>query len=193
MMEHLIHLTAPLNSFFSCPGKYAIPILIGILMIIPAIQAGPAANNSTTIIGTPVENPIADTRPSVTNEDLMPSPPLRITISGKITTPDGLPVDGATVRTEFFVTSDTQSVTVKSEADGSYRINNALGYNQKMSVEKEGYTPITRDMTFNKNLNTLDFTLQPTTQPSPGFTGLLCIAALFGSLLIVVPRKARRC
>jgi hypothetical protein len=111
----------------------------------------------------------------------------RITISGKITTPEGHPIAGATVQLE----SETLPVTVESETDGSYHINNAYGYHQKISVEKNGYTNVTKKITFDQNLNTLDFTLEPTTQPASGFTAVLCLVALLGSVLIVISRKER--
>lgn len=122
----------------------------------------------------------------------MPDLPPRITISGKITTPDGHPVEGAMVRTEFFSVYDTKSVTVQSEADGSYRINNSHGFNQKISVEKNGYANVTKEMTFKQNVNTVDFTLQPATKPAPGFTPWLCLVAILGSLLIIISRKELR-
>jgi hypothetical protein len=121
----------------------------------------------------------------------VPTPPLRVTISGKITTPDGHPIEGAMVRTEFFMTSDTQSVTVESETDGSYRINNAHGFNQKISVEKNGYANVTKEMSFNKNVNTVDFTLEPTTQPASGFAAALCLVAIVVSVLFFIFRKER--
>jgi hypothetical protein len=115
----------------------------------------------------------------------MPDLPPRITISGMITTPDGRPVEGATVRTEFPRTYDTKTVIVESDADGSYRINDAHGFNQKISVEKNGYVNVTREMSFKQNLNTVDFILEPTTKPAPGFTGVLCLGAILGTLLII--------
>ena len=185
MTERWILLTVPHNSFFSRIWKFVLPVLIGLLILVSAIHADPAINNSTTFIGGSVVNQVADVRPSATNENLMPSPPLRITISGKITTPDGTPVEGATIRTEFFMTYDTRSVAVESEADGSYRINDAHGFNQKISVGKNGYVYVTKEMTFKQNVNTVDFILEPTTKPALGFTSVLCLVAIVGTLLII--------
>jgi len=126
---------------------------------------------------------------SIKVETGMPSLPPRITISGKITTPDGRPVEGATVRTEFPRAYDTKSVTVQSETDGTYRINNAHGFSQKISVEKNGYANVTKEMTFNQNLNTADFILEPTTKPAPGFTTVFCLGAITGTLLIISRKK----
>ena len=241
MTEHLIHLTAPHNFlFFSRAMKFALPVLIGLLMIIPAIHAEPDRGTSmipagdsaiildikapqekkvflnlpepprVTVIGyvrnrealqsvivssnegsTDCGNTsfISCTIPVTTRLNqitvtAMDTVGLRITISGKITTPDGHPIEGATVRTEFPRIYDTQTVTVESEADGSYRINNAQGFRQTMSVEKEGYTNVTKEMVFNKNLNTADFVLEPVTQPTPGFSSVLCLVAILGTLLI---------
>jgi len=189
MTGHLIHLTAPHNSFFSRAWKFTIPVLIGLLTIVPVIHAEQNSTDMMIVNSSPTETQVTGVIPSVTNEALMPSPPLRITISGKITTPDGHPVDGATIRTEFFMTYDTKSVTVKSEADGSYRINDAHGFYQKISVEKNGYANVTKEMTFNQNLNTADFILEPTTKPAPGFTTVICLGAIIGTLLIISRRK----
>jgi hypothetical protein len=120
----------------------------------------------------------------------VPGLPPRITISGKITTPDGHPVEGAIVQTEFFSAYETKSVIVQSEADGSYRINDAHGFNQKMTVEKKGYTNVTKDMTFKQNVNTVDFILEPTTKSTPGFTSASCLVAILGVLLIIFRRNA---
>jgi hypothetical protein len=120
----------------------------------------------------------------------MPDLPPRITISGKITTPDGRPIEGATVQTEFPRPYDTKTVTVQSEADGTYRINNAHGFHQKISVEKNGYANITKEMTFTQNVNTADFILEPTTKPASGFTVIICLVAVLGTLLII-SRKER--
>jgi len=127
---------------------------------------------------------------SINVETGMPDLPLRITISGKITTPDGRPIEGATVRTEFPRPYDTKTVTVQSEADGTYRINNAHGFRQKISVEKNGYANITKEMTFTQNVNTADFILEPTTKPAFGFTIIICLVAVLGTLLII-SRKER--
>jgi len=159
-------------------------------MIVPVIHAEQNSNDMMIMNSSLAGTQVAGVMPSVTNEALMPSPPLRITISGKITTPDGHPVEGATVRTEFFWTYDTKSVTVQSEADGSYRINNAHGFNQKIRVEKNGDANVTKEMTFTQNVNTADFILEPTTKPAPGFTIIICLVAVLGTLLII-SRKRR--
>jgi len=147
--------------------------------------------NRITITATDSDGTRVSTTRNFSVEYGVPTPPLRITISGKITTPDEHPIEGATVRTEFFMTYDTQSVTVESEADGSYRINNAHGFNQKISVEKNGYANVTKEMSFNKNVNTVDFTLEPTTQPASGFTAVLCLVAILGSVMLIIFRKER--
>ncbi|MFA6332163.1 MAG: carboxypeptidase-like regulatory domain-containing protein [Methanoregula sp.] len=117
----------------------------------------------------------------------VPGLPTRITISGKITTPDGHPIEGAMVRTHY-----TESAIAESEADGSYRINNARGFRQIMSVEKEGYTNVTKEMVFNKNLNTVDFILEPTTKSVSGFTAILCLVGILGTLLIISRKERTR-
>ena len=251
---------------FSRAWKYTVPVLIGLLMIIPGINAQPGvgtstdpADESTLLIDiiTPQENEfiLSDVVPhhiwvtgmvksplplqsvivsssqgstncgnqssfgcdvavakgaekiAVTATDMagnhvfrtrnirvetgMPDLPLRITISGKITAPDGDPIEGATIRTEFFRTYDTQTVTVKSETDGSYRINNAHGYRQNMSVEKEGYLPVSKEIVFSKNVNTADFTLYPTTKSTPGFAGIVCLYAILMTAILIIHKKTK--
>ena len=264
-MERLIRLTAPHNFlFFPRAIKFALPVLIGLLMIIPAIHAEPdmvtptiSAGDSAIIIDikAPQEKKVFLNLPepphvtvigyvrnmeslqsviissnegstdcgntsfisctiSVTKglnkititamdsfgrrvsttrnfsiEYGVPDLPPRITISGKITTPDGRPVEGATVRTEFPRPYDTKTVTVQSEADGTYRINNAHGFNQKISVEKIGYANVTKEMTFAQNVNTADFILEPITKPAPGFTTVLCLVAITGIVLMTIYRR----
>ena len=147
--------------------------------------------NRITITATDSDGTRISTTRNFSVEYGVPTPPFRITIFGKITTPDGHPIEGAKVRTEFFMTYNTQSVTVESEADGSYRINNAHGFRQNISVEKYGYTNVTKEIIFNKNVNTVDFTLEPTTKPLSGFTAVLCLVAILGSVLIIISRKER--
>ncbi len=149
----------------------------------------PVANGLNRIIVTATD--LAGNRVSRTRDFTIysggPTQAPRITISGNITTTDGHPIAGTTVQLE----SETLPVTVESETDGSYRINNAYGYHQKIHVEKNGYTNVTKEITFNQNLNTLDFTLEPTTQPASGFTAVLCLIAIIGSVLVVISRKER--
>jgi copper chaperone CopZ len=111
--------------------------------------------------------------------------PPRITISGRITSADGLPIEGAVIRLE----SDTAPVTTESGTDGAYRISNAYGYSQKMCVEKTGYANVTREMTFDRNLNTLDFTMVPATRPAYSFSAVLCLVVLMGIVLTIVYRN----
>ena len=165
-------------------------IAITIVSVVYAENVTETSITSPVITIDPIGNQTIVVRASTTNEEFMPDLPPRITISGKITTPDGYPVEGATVRTEFYRAYDTKSVTMQSEADGSYRINNAHGFNQKISVEKKGYTNVTKEMTFKQNVNTVDFILEPTTKPASGFTTVLCLVAILGTLLII-SRKER--
>jgi len=174
MTEHLILLTVSHNPFFPRTWKYAIPVLIALFTLVTVVHADQTTNNSLVFQSSITETQVADVRPSVTNEDLMPSPPLRITISGKITTPDGQPVSGAIIRSE----SESWPASAESGPDGLYRINNARGYRQNLSVEKDGYIPVSSTIVFAQNVNTADFTLEPATKPSPGFAGFICILAI---------------
>jgi hypothetical protein len=40
-------------------------------------------------------------------------------------------------------------------------------------------------MSFKQNVNTVDFILEPKTKPAPGFTTVICLGAILGTLLII--------
>lgn len=186
MTERWILLTAPPNPFFSRTCKYAIPLLIALLTLVTVVHAEQTTNNSQVFQSSITETQVSEVRPSVTNEDLMPSPPLRITISGKITTFGGQPVSGAIIRSE----SVSWPASAESGPDGSYRINDARGYRQNLTVEKEGYIPVSTIIVFNRNVNTADFTLEPATKHSPGFAGFISIlATLIAAILLLRMRS----
>jgi len=110
-----------------------------------------------------------------------PVQPIRITIAGKITDPDGQPVAGAIIR----LASESWPASTESESDGSYRISNAYGNNQTIVIEKDGYIPVSTTIVFNQNVNSADFTLEPAMKPSPGFEGFFCILAILISVVLL--------
>ncbi|MDD2473371.1 MAG: carboxypeptidase-like regulatory domain-containing protein, partial [Methanoculleus sp.] len=85
-------------------------------------------------------------------------PPPSIIVSGEVTDPDGNPIPGASVRFESVLTLDDEplAVTATTGADGGYRAEGAPGYRQTVTVEKEGYSPLRRDVVFENLTNELD-------------------------------------
>jgi hypothetical protein len=153
----------------------------------------PAAKglNRITVTATDSNGTSRSVTRNFTVEYGVPDLPPRITISGKITKPDGSPVEDAIVNAAYVMNNDTHQVTAESEADGSYRINNARGFRQIISIEKKGYANVTKELVFSKNVNTADFTLEPKTKPASGFTSVLCFVAILGTVLIICARKGQ--
>ncbi len=115
----------------------------------------------------------------------IPPPPV-ITVSGKVTDPEGNPIHNASVRFEsvFDLDDEILSVTNTTERDGRYLIENALGYRQTIIVQKEGYLPLQREIVYE-----LDLELEPSGQEVPGFGLQTGIIGVLGALLILRGKK----
>ena len=115
-----------------------------------------------------------------------------ITVSGKVTDPEGNPIHNASVRFEsvFDLDDEILSVTNTTERDGRYLIENALGYRQTIIVQKEGYLPLQREIVFGNLTNELDLELEPSGQEVPGFGLQTGIIGVLGALLILQGKKA---
>ncbi|MDD3622733.1 MAG: hypothetical protein PHQ81_10045 [Methanofollis sp.] len=63
-------------------------------------------------------------------------PPQAITVSGRVTNPDGTPVPGATVRFEsaFSLENRPRSATATTDDDGHHLIKDAVGHQQEGGV-----------------------------------------------------------
>lgn len=120
----------------------------------------------------------------------IPPPPV-ITVSGKVTDPEGNPIHNASVRFEsvFDLDDEILSVTNTTERDGRYLIENALGYRQTIIVQKEGYLPLQREIVFGNLTNELGLELEPSGQEVPGFGLQTGIIGVLGALLILRGKK----
>jgi len=156
----------------------------------------PVAEGNETITVTLIDN-LGKTSEAVlhvyVNVDIPPPP--WIYVIGTVRDVDGRPVPGATVRFESVLplVSGPHPVTTGTADDGGYLIANAFGYDQNISVEKEGYQPLHREASFENTTNRLDLILEPEPpqeQAVPGFSGGMGILALAGGLLAV--RAGRR-
>jgi hypothetical protein len=116
-------------------------------------------------------------------------PPEAITVSGRVTDPGGNPVPGASVKFESVFTLDKEhlAVTTVTGPDGRYHVENAIGYQQRGTVEKEGYLPLGREVVFENLTNTLDLAIEPEGAAVPGFG--LPAAVLVLLLALIVRRR----
>ncbi len=118
-------------------------------------------------------------------------PPPAITVSGRVTDPEGNPIHNASVRFEsvFDLDGEILSVTNTTEKDGRYLIKNALGYRQTIIVQKEGYLPLQREIIFEDLTNELDLELSPSGREVPGFGLQAGIIGVLGALLVRQGKK----
>ncbi len=149
----------------------------------------PVAEGNETITVT-----LTDTR-GKTSEAILPiyvnvdiPPPPFITVIGRVTDTDGHPVPGATVTfaSVLPLSGTSRPVTTETDGDGGYLIENAFGYAQNITVEKEGYLPLRREVVFENITNRLELQLEPDPeqeqalpgQTVPGFCALMGVLAL---------------
>ncbi|MCM2466254.1 carboxypeptidase-like regulatory domain-containing protein [Methanoculleus oceani] len=156
----------------------------------------PVAEGNETITVTLIDNLGKTTEAALriyVNVDIPPPP--RIYVIGTVRDTDGHPVPGATVRFESTLPlfGAPYPVTTETAGDGGYLIANAFGYGQNVSVEKDGYLPLHREISFENTTNRLDLELEPEppqAQTAPGFSAWMGILALSGGLSAV--RAGRR-
>jgi len=114
-------------------------------------------------------------------------PPPWIYVLGTVRDADGRPVPNATVRFESTLPLawGPHPVTTGTAGDGGYLIANAFGYGQTISVEKEGYLPLHREVVFENTTNRLDLEVEvePQGRTVPGFSARMGIFALLCGLL----------
>jgi len=149
-----------------------------------------SGKSTITVIVTDVSgNSTEETRNFTVNIGL--PPPATISLKGKITDQQGLPLANVSVSSESCLTLDNKPFVVHAQTgkDGTYLIQDAIGYCQKISVEKEGYVPLTQEIVFENETNEFDFDLRPRPNFTPGFGFSLCIVALLSGLLIAYRRR----
>jgi len=155
----------------------------------------PVAEGNETITVTLVDN-LGKTSEAVLhvyiNVDIPPPP--WITVIGTVRDADGWPVRDATVRfaSALPLAWGPHPVTTMTAGDGSYLITDAFGYGQTISVEKEGYLPLHREVVFENTTSRLDLELEPEPpQTVPGFTAGAGVIALSCGLLAIRAKKRR--
>ncbi len=79
--------------------------------------------------------------------------------------------------------------TTKSGSDGMYKMKKAIGFFQRVTVQKEGYQTLEREVTFKEYNNELNLTLTPVGTSVPGFNFEVAISAILICLFLVNVRK----
>jgi len=69
--------------------------------------------------------------------------------------------------------------------DGRYLVEDTLGYRQTVTVEKEGYSTLREEFTFENLTNTLDLELKPSSRTVPGFGSAVGVLGLLGARWIL--------
>ena len=75
--------------------------------------------------------------------------------------------------------------TIVTGENGRYLVENALGYRQTVTVEKEGYAPLREEFIFENLTNDLDLELEPLPRTVPGFGSTLAVLSLLGFFLLI--------
>ncbi|MDD4255070.1 MAG: carboxypeptidase regulatory-like domain-containing protein [Methanofollis sp.] len=147
----------------------------------------PVSKGENTITVVAVDNlgNRAEETLSVTVRIGMP-PPEAITVSGRVTDPAGNPVPGAVVRfeSEIMLEDNPLAATTVTGPDGRYLVENAIGYRQTITVGKEGYLPLRREVVFENLTNTLDLEMEPEGRTVPGFDLSVGVLALLLALIV---------
>jgi len=120
-----------------------------------------------------------------------PPGPGTIWVTGWVIDTNGQTMPNASIIFETIGERYTITATTKTGADGSYKMKKALGYFQKITVQKEGYQTSVSEVRFKPLYNDLNLTLTPQGRPVPGFHFGSVISAILVFSLFVVVRKCK--
>jgi len=111
--------------------------------------------------------------------------------SGKVLDNTSRPVPGVTVRFISDLTYDGKNLssTAISDHDGNWWIKIAWGKHQSINVTKDGYEPVTQEITLENETNVMDFQLTPQPKPAPVFPFVVVISVFIGYLAIRSRKK----
>ncbi len=120
-----------------------------------------------------------------------PPGPGTIWVTGWVIDTNGQSIPNASIIFETIGERYTITATTKTGADGSYKMKKALGYFQKITVQKEGYQTSVSEVRFKPLYNDLNLTLTPQGRPVPGFEFEIGISAILVCLFLVNFRRSR--
>jgi len=119
-----------------------------------------------------------------------PPGPGDILVSGWVVDPNGQPISNASIIFARLGGKMPVEVATKSGVDGAYRMKKASGINQKITVQKEGYQTLMREVAFRDYNNKLNLTLTPEGTSVTGFHFGSAILAILVSLFLVIIWKS---
>ena len=142
--------------------------------------------NTITVVATDNRRHRAEKTVNLTVRSGIPPPPL-VAVSGRVTDAGGSPVPGALVRLEsvFDLGGEPIAAMTVTGEDGRYLVEDTLGYRQTVTVEKEGYSTLREEFTFENLTNTLDLELKPSSRTVPGFGSAVGVLGLLGARWIL--------
>lgn len=119
-----------------------------------------------------------------------PPPPGTIWVTGWVVDSKDQPVSNASIIFERMRENNPVIVTTKTGSDGMYKMKKAIGFYQRVTVKKEGYQTLVREVTFKVYNNELNLTLIPQERSVPGFDFAMAISAILVCSLLVVFRRS---
>ena len=120
-----------------------------------------------------------------------PPGPGTIWVTGWVVDTNGQPIPNASIIFETIDENNPITATTKTGVDGSYKMQKAWGYLQKITVKKEGYQTFMREVRFKPLYNEFNLTLTPQGKPVPGFDFEIGISAILLCLFLVNVRRIR--
>lgn len=146
--------------------------------------------NHVTIIVTDNSGFVVSETRNFTSHSRPPGPG-DIWVTGWVVDSKGQPIPNASIIFERTGGNKTVEVTTKSGVDGSYNMKKTFGINQKITVQKEGYQTLVREVAFRNYYNELNLSLVPKGRLVPGFNFEVAISAILIGLLLVDARRSR--
>lgn len=154
-----------------------------------------AGENALSVVAVDNQGNRAERLVNVTVHIGLPPPP-DITVSGRVTAADGNPVSGADVVFESGIglswNKTPLRVTVVTGDDGVYQAENLIGYQQNVTVQKDGYLPFRSENIFENRTSIYDVILEPTEPIASGSILMACIPVLSAGLCLLLFRKELR-
>jgi hypothetical protein len=86
-------------------------------------------------------------------------PPDKIYVYGNITDATGRPIGGAFLAFKKTENNSSFQVNTTTDNNGKYSMKKAFGFQYTITIEKEGYQTLVKDVTFKPRVNFVDFTL----------------------------------
>ena len=120
-----------------------------------------------------------------------PPGPGTIWVTGWVVDSNGQPIPNASITFQTIGENNPITATTKTGTEGSYKMQKAWGYFQKITVQKEGYQTLVTEVRFKPLYNNLNLTLLPQGKPVPGFEFEIALSAILFCLILFNARRFR--